>query len=204
MSRALIIFGDKTANEILAIAQLQHENAYDSVTRYYFDPQANHTRPFQSLLDSHDQVDFNIGVIDVTLRSRIREQAMDAGMQPISVIHPTAVIAQTACVGAGCFIGPYAVISEDAAINGHSIIHIHASIGHNSRLGQDCVILPGARISGEVSLGNRVLVGSNAFIYQNIAIGDDVQIDALTYVRHSVQPGMLVSTRLGKPVKRVT
>lgn len=203
MSTLLIVFGDKTADEILPIAREQHADQFDEITKTFFDEQTVSDTKLKEMMDRHDAIHFIIGVVDTGLRKRIQEFAEEAGLVPFTVVHRSAEIAASAKIGAGCFIAQQAVVSVNAVIGDFSIIHIHASIGHDSRLGTHCTVLPGARISGEVTLGDGVLVGSNSFVFQKVTVGQDTQIDALTYVRNDLPAGTLASSRLSKPVRRL-
>jgi len=202
MSRLLIVFGDKTADEILPIAQQRYSEQFDEFRKYFFDPSRDHDKELTELARSNHSVHFVVGVVDIRLRVKIQQTAIKAGFEPFTVIHRSADIAESATIGRGCFVGPQAVISVNATVGDFSIVHIHSSIGHNSRLGKGSTVLPGARISGDVTLGDEVLVGSNAFVYQGVTVGAGSQIDALTYVRDDLPSGMLASCRLSRPVKR--
>ncbi len=202
MSRLLIVFGDKTADEILPIAQDQYSDQFAEITKVYFDDSTPDNPEFRSLLKPNNQIHFIIGVVDVQLRMRIEQFCHEQKFIPFSVIHRSAEIAASAKVGKGCFIAQQVVVSVNAVIGDFSIVHIHSSIGHDCVLGRHCSILPGARVSGEVTLGDGVLLGSNSVVFQQINVGNFCQIDALTYVRNDVPDGQLVSSRLAKPVKR--
>lgn len=202
-NKLLLIFGDKTADEIIPIAVAQHTNDFTKIKKQYFDDSTWDDPEFKKMVASHDAVYFIIGVVETPLRMKIQRLSEEAGFVPFSVIHRSAYIAKTAKIGVGCFIGPQAVVSENAVIGDFSIVHIHASFGHDSVCGSHCAILPGARVSGQASLGNGVLVGTNAAIFQNVRVGDYTQIDAMTYVHVDVPDEHLVSSRLPKPIKRL-
>lgn len=75
-------------------------------------------------------------------------------------VHPTAVIAPSARIGADARIGPYAVIGEDVRI------------GNGARIGAHVVIYPGARI------GDRFVAHAGVTVRERVEIGDDVIIQA--------------------------
>lgn len=203
MNRALIIFGNRTAQEIYEAAVNAHHQQFDTLQTMYF--QESHFRSTLLKQFSHPDwdVSFVAGVADIPLKMHIVSVCQSAGWRAFTVIHPAAVLSSTAIIGAGSFIGPCAVVSAGAHVGEHSIVHIHASIGHDAKLGEYCAVLPGARISGNVQVGSRVLVGSNAFVNAGVTIGADCQIDALTYVARSVGKNMIVSARTVKPVPRI-
>jgi UDP-3-O-[3-hydroxymyristoyl] glucosamine N-acyltransferase len=84
-------------------------------------------------------------------------------------IHPTAVIAPTASVGADAHIGAYVVIEEGATIGDRAVLLPHAVIYRNARIGnnlfahahsivrEDCVL------GDNIVLQNGAVVGSDGF-----------------------------------------
>jgi len=90
----------------------------------------------------------------------------------ISLIHPTAIVSDTARIGAGCIIMAGVIISTLADINNHVILNIGCKIGHNTVVGDYCTINPGASISGDIKLGKGVLIGTNCALLEKIEIGD--------------------------------
>ena len=76
--------------------------------------------------------------------------------RPHPGVHPTAVIAATASVGEGAYIGPYAVVGENVIIGRGAKIFPHA------------VIYAGTRI------GNRFTAHAGAVVREDVVIGDDV------------------------------
>ena len=203
VNKLLIVFGDKTADEILPVAKAQYSKDFTDIRKHYFDEKTWQDPAFKKMVAAHDDVYFIIGVVETQLRMQIQKLSEESGFQPFSVIHKSADIADSAEIGAGCFIGPQAVVSVNAKIGDFSIVHIHASIGHDSVLGKHCAILPGARISGEATLGDGVLVGTNSAIFQTVTVGDYTQVDAMTYVNADVPDAHLVSSRLPRPIKRL-
>lgn len=71
-------------------------------------------------------------------------------------IHPTAVIASSARLGAHASVGAYAVIGDNVVI------------------GDDAVILPHVVIYPGVRIGNRVFAHAHAVVRENCVLGDDV------------------------------
>ena len=71
-------------------------------------------------------------------------------------IHPTAVIASSAKLGANPSVGAYAVIGDNVVI------------------GDDAVILPHVVIYPGVRIGNRVFAHAHAVVRENCVLGDDV------------------------------
>lgn len=198
----LVIFGDRTANEVWETAEMAYAGEFAVIQKSYFDPAT-----FDKLADDLDldaaRICYHAAVANARVKSQIVEAAESRNWQPQSIVHPTAVVAATARIAPGCYIGPLAVISSHAQVSAHCIVHIHASIGHDAQLGSMCATLPGARISGHVQAGARSLVGSNAFVAAGVRLGEDCQVDALTYVNHDLPDEHIASVRSPRPVRRI-
>jgi UDP-3-O-[3-hydroxymyristoyl] glucosamine N-acyltransferase len=117
-------------------------------------------------------------------------------------IHPTAVIAQSAKIGAGCAVGAYVVVGNNSIIGDNSTIHPHVVIGRDVKVGTHCLLYPHVTIREECILGDRVIVQPGAVIggdgfgfaprqdkkYQKIpqlgivVLEDDVEVQANTCI----------------------
>jgi len=127
-------------------------------------------------------------------------------------IAPQAVLEANVALGNELYIGPYAVIGENANIGNGSEIHAGAYVGKNVKIGQNCRIYPYAVIYDDVEIGNNVIIHSGAIIgadgfgYKfrnnkhvkvpqvgNVVIEDNVEIGANT----CIDRGALGSTLIG-------
>jgi len=203
MTPTLIVFGDKTANEVLEAAQLGYSQNFHTIERLYFEEPAFSDLHLPKHESSGREIYYHIGIADVRIKQQIEQRCRSEGWKPFTIVHPSAFVSPSAQLGEGVFVAPMAVVSCNARIGNHSMVHIHASIGHDANIGDETVILPGARISGYVQIGDRSLVGSNAFVNAGVCVGHDCQIDALTYVSRDLPDGHILSVRAKQPMKRI-
>ncbi|MEO3472868.1 UDP-3-O-(3-hydroxymyristoyl)glucosamine N-acyltransferase [Roseomonas sp. CAU 1739] len=85
---------------------------------------------------------------------------------PLAGIHPTAVIAADARIGAGTEIGPYAVIGAAAEIGADCIIGPHAMVGAG------CVIGPGSVMRAHASM-EFCIAGAGVVLHQGARVGNE-------------------------------
>jgi UDP-3-O-[3-hydroxymyristoyl] glucosamine N-acyltransferase len=132
-------------------------------------------------------------------------------------VHPTAVIAGSAKIGAGAHIGPYCFVDEGVEIGDHAVLHSFVTIYRGARIGDhffahshSCV-REGCRIGNRVLLQNGVVVGSDGFGFAKKANGswhkmrqtgitvieDDVEIQALS----AIDRATVGETRIGRGTK---
>ena len=140
-------------------------------------------------------------------------------------IHPTAIVAADAELGAGVSVGAYAVVGARSRIGAGTTIMPHVTIGADVTIGARGLFHSGVRIGDRISIGDRVIVHANAVIGSDgfsfapdmtspiaftsevtlmrihslgsVAIGDDVEIGAST----TIDRATLETTRIGHGTK---
>lgn len=113
-------------------------------------------------------------------------------------IHPTAVIAKSAKIGAGAHIGPYCFVDEGVEIGRNAVLHSLVTIYRHAKIGDDffahsqTVVREGCLIGNRVILQNGAVIGGDGFGFAKRADGrwhkivqhapviieDDVEIQA--------------------------
>jgi len=113
-------------------------------------------------------------------------------------IHPTAVVAKSARIGAGSHVGPYCFVDENAEIGRNAVLHSCVTVYRDAKIGDDffahsqTIVREGCAIGNRVILQNGVVVGGDGFgfakradgrwhkIVQSapVVIEDDVEIQA--------------------------
>src|SRR5262249_33964621 len=79
-------------------------------------------------------------------------------------------------VGAGCVIGPNAVIYYDVEIGDHTLISDGASIREQSKIGSRCIIGRYVTVNYATLIGDNVKVQDHTWLAGNMRIGDRVFI----------------------------
>jgi len=87
-------------------------------------------------------------------------------LEPAPVgIHPTAVIASSACLGREVSVGPWVVIDEEAVIGDQTIL------GAGCRIGQGTTIGRASRLDGNVVVYHHCRIGDRVIIQAGTVIG---------------------------------
>jgi UDP-N-acetylglucosamine acyltransferase len=126
----------------------------------------------------------------------------------MSGIHPSAVIADGARIGAGCSIGPFCVIGPDVVLGDNVTLKSHVVIDGDTQIGADCTIFPFAvigeipqdlKFAGEktqLRIGARNRIREHVTINTGTAqgggitrIGDDGLFMAGCHIAHDAQIG---------------
>lgn len=137
-------------------------------------------------------------------RPRLYRLLCDAGMKPLSVIHPRATVSPHARIGAGPTILAGAVVNADARLGDDVIVNTAAVVEHDCDIGHHAHIATGARLSGGVAVGDEALVGVGASVRQGIRIGARAVVGAGAVVVDDVPNGAIVVGVPARPLATKT
>ena len=128
---------------------------------------------------------------------RVRQSTLERCGVPdsrwLTVVHPKAVVAASASLGAGSFIAAMAVVAPMAVLGRSVIVNHGAIVDHDVTVGEFSHVAPGAALGGGVSVGRAVLIGSGAVVALGVRIGDGAVIGAGAVVRRDVPSGAVVA-----------
>ena len=113
-----------------------------------------------------------VGSIKNTAKRReLYRMAQQYGFEFPAVTDPSAVVAPSASVGKGVYIGRRAVVNADACIGDFAIINTGAVIEHGCRIGAFTHAAVCSVVCGGADIGADVLIGANATIIQDVTVG---------------------------------
>lgn len=135
------------------------------------------------------------------IRRRIYQRAVKIGFEFPVIIDSSAIVARSAQLGAGVFVGKNSVINSDATIGDMSIINTGAIVEHGCHIGRFAHIAVGATVCGDVSIGNDAFVGANATIVQGVNVGMKGIVGAGALVLGDVGAGSTVVGVWGGKIK---
>lgn len=122
-------------------------------------------------------------------------------------VHPTAVIAKGAQLGAACDIGPYCVIGPDVRLGDGCRLHSHVVVDGHTRCGSECEIFPFVCIGKQtqdlkfkggtayVEIGARTTLREYVTVHASTvdggrtAVGDDCHLLAYCHIAHDCMLG---------------
>jgi acetyltransferase EpsM len=126
-------------------------------------------------------------------RHALLERARAAGLEPITAVHPRAVVAAGVRVGAGVWMAAGAIVNPGATIGDGAVINTGATIDHDCRIGDYANISPGCHLSGRTSIGRYAYLGTGAITLPDAVIGDYAIGAAGAVVLKSVPAGCTVA-----------
>lgn len=140
------------------------------------------------------------GAVDNAPRSALFDGARALGLEPFTVVHPSAVVSRWAEVAAGCQILPGSIINAGAILGRNVIVNSGAIIEHDCIVGDHAHVATGARIASTVSIGEGAHIGAGAVVRQLITVGAHAIVGAGAVVVRDVRSHAVVA---GVPAKEL-
>jgi sugar O-acyltransferase (sialic acid O-acetyltransferase NeuD family) len=141
---------------------------------------------------------FIIAIGDNAARKSQFEAHVAAGMRPVAVVHPSAIIGENVTVGEGAFIAAGAVVNPDARIGPNVILNTGCTVDHDCAIGAHAHIAPGVALSGGVSVGEGALIGVGAAAVPGAEVGAWAIVGAGATIIDPVPDG---ATAVGTPAR---
>ncbi len=131
-------------------------------------------------------------------RARLYHSIKDAGLEVLTLVHPTATIAKSVQLGDGVSIMAGAILQPDAVLADNVVINTASVIEHDCQLADHVFIAPSVTLSGGVIVGAFTHIGTGAVVRQGIHIGRQVIIGAGAVVVQDVPDHVVV---VGNPAR---
>lgn len=143
------------------------------------------------------EADFIVGIGNANIREKIQESLR--GKNIVTLIHPSAVVADSVSIGAGTVVMAGAVINPGASIGCGCIINTCASVDHDCTVGNFVHVAVGSHLCGTVTVGDGTWIGAGATVSNNIGICQRAMIGAGAVVVCSIEE---TGTYVGVPAKK--
>ena len=141
--------------------------------------------PIASLAQhAHDAIVIAIG--DNRIRRALTEHFLASGERLVSAVHPDAVIAPSATIGAGAMVSAGALVLPRAVVGRGVIINTKASVDHDSEVGAFAHLSAGATLGGKVRIGSEALVALGATVVSGRSVGARTTIGAGAVVTRDI------------------
>jgi sugar O-acyltransferase (sialic acid O-acetyltransferase NeuD family) len=141
---------------------------------------------------------------DATIRRQLYDLAVAAGFEMIRVIHPSAVVAESARIAAGAMLLATSVVNADAGVGENTIVNTAAVVEHDCIVGRHVHLATGAKLASTVTVGDEAHIGAGAVVRQCISIGSRAVVGAGAVVISDVEPGARVAGVPARPMERRT
>ncbi|MBB6454546.1 sugar O-acyltransferase (sialic acid O-acetyltransferase NeuD family) [Salirhabdus euzebyi] len=151
-------------------------------------------------IQENDRFIFAIG--NIQIKKRIIPILKEKGAKFLTLIHPTAVVFDTAKIGEGVVIGPFVTVSDHVEIADFVMMNFYSSVGHDSKVGKYSILSPYATVNGFSTLEEEVFLGTHSTVTAYKTIGRETQISANSVAMYNTKPYSLVYGVPGK-IKKI-
>lgn len=114
---------------------------------------------------------FIVAIGDNAARARTFASCREQGLTPVTVVHPSAVIATGVEFGPGAFVAAGVVVNVDARIGANAILNTGCTVDHDCLVGDHALIGPTASLCGGVEIGAGALLGAGASVTPRTRVG---------------------------------
>lgn len=149
-------------------------------------------------IKNKDRFLFAIGDIDT--KKDIVVKFKKKGTQFLTLIHPTAIVANTVKIGEGVIICPFVTVSDHAQISDFVMMNLYSTCGHDVKIGKYCILSPYAILNGFVTLEDEVFLGTHSTVIPYKKVGYKSKISANSVVMRDVPPNKIVFGVPGKAI----
>jgi sugar O-acyltransferase (sialic acid O-acetyltransferase NeuD family) len=112
------------------------------------------------------------------IRRTVAEMLVARGADFLTLVHPTAIVAESSRVGAGSVVCPYAIVSDNCQLGRFVLMNYHSSVGHDASAEDFCVFSPYATLGGGAAVGEDVFLGLHASVGPRVTLGDRCKVSA--------------------------
>lgn len=126
------------------------------------------------------------------VRRRVAERLAARGARFLTLIHPSAIVADSAVIGEGTVICPHAIVSDAVQLGQFVLVNYHASLGHDAEAGDFAVLSPYATLGGTASIGDDVFLGLHASLAPAVKVGSKSKVSANSTVLKDSPAGSLI------------
>lgn len=131
-------------------------------------------------------------------RSHISDALKGFGLEPVSLIDPSADLKPTSRIGLGSYVAQRVIVNHACTIGKEAILNTGASIDHECVIGDGVHIMGAAALAGRVKVGDFAVVGTNATVLPDLTIGAGCYIGAGAVVTRDVPD---LSVAVGIPAR---
>jgi len=136
-------------------------------------------------------------------RRMVAERLLARGAEFATLVHPTAVVAESARIGRGSILCPGAIVSDSATLGECVLMNYHASLGHDASAGDFAVLSPYATLGGGATVGGDVFLGLHASVGPGRSVGARSKVSANSCVLSDTPADSIIYGVPGRIVPRV-
>lgn len=112
-----------------------------------------------------------IGATDPARRAAVDAVATALGLQPATLVDPSATFGSDDRIGPGVVLGREVRVTTNVTLGRHVLVGERSTVSHDDQIGDHCSIGPSVNLTGNVALGGGVAIGAGSVVIQGCSIG---------------------------------
>lgn len=145
---------------------------------------------------------YTIGIGSTAHRALVDARATEAGLEPLTLVHPAATIGSVNEIAPGLVIAAGARITTNVRVGRHLHLNLNSTIGHDCVIGDHVTVNPSVNISGNVTLGDRANLGTKSVVIPGVSVGADTVVGAGAVVIRDLPASVTAVGVPARPVER--
>jgi acetyltransferase EpsM len=168
------------------------DDASDRSAHKFCDCQVFGPSLYLQFLKDNPRSQYLVSIGKNEMRAACFQRALEHGLLPATLVHPSAVISESARLEDGTVVMAKVVINASAQIGKNCIVNTGAVIEHDCRIGDHVHLSPGVLLGGGVTVHSFAHIGIGAIALPGAEIGYGAIVGAGAVVLHSVPSGATV------------
>ena len=129
---------------------------------------------------------FLLAIGDVQGRRKVALALKERGAQFLTLVHPRAEISESAELGEGVIVYPFAFVSCQVKLDDFCLLNAYAGCGHDAQVGAFSVLCPYAAVLGGAVLAEMVFLATHVTVAPKKRVGIGAVVSANTSVLRNV------------------
>lgn len=150
--------------------------------------------------DEYDSIVIAIGYKHFAVRASLYQFLKEHHIPLATIIHHTAYIDDTACIGEGSVISANVTIDKNCVVGNNVFINISSTIAHDSTIGDHSFLAPCVAVAGVTQIGRCSFIGINATIINRLRLPDNIVVGAGAVVTNNLNG---TGTYVGIPARKI-
>lgn len=163
----------------LVVADIAKACGYEEIL--FVDDGSNEYPSFEDI-KADKGIPVALGVGSNKIRKKLFEKLLGYDFEPVHLIHPSAIISESAVIGIGTVVMPNVVINAKSKIGKGVILNSSCVIEHENSIGDFVHISPGAALAGNVTIKESTHIGIGSSIIQGIRVGKQCMIGSASNI----------------------
>ena len=148
-------------------------------------------RTLERVREEYGTKRFFISFGAMKLRKKTYEYMLEQGWEPVTIIHPDAVISPAAKIGRGVLIECGCLITPNPVIGDNVVVNTGSQVNHDNIVEDHVYIASGVILSGGVTIGENTLLDDGVIVSLGRSVGKNSLIGAGGVVTKDMPEGII-------------